>query len=288
MPKKCIFILFGVALLICLAMPAYPVNLLQNPSFETWTSIRQPANWTVEDTTGAKVYKESTTVFHGTYAAKLQRMIAGTGTNKGLLQQVTIPERGQFIARCRFKENTDSVSGGMTITWRTSSGSFISSWSTQYTSNSANWQVIQKIDTAPLNAALADFIIRTYGTSSSPAGGTVVVDSVFFERITGNIAENNSPISANRFSLEVSPNPFSDVATINFAIEPTSFRCVKIYDASGNVVKTITEPNYTPSGLQTYWDGRNTSGYLVPSGIYFVVLETDKSETKISKVLLSR
>lgn len=69
-----------------------PTNLLQNPSFETWINSHQPGSpWRVEDTTYAKIYKESTRVFHGTYAAKLQRMLAGTGNNKGLLQRVAIP-----------------------------------------------------------------------------------------------------------------------------------------------------------------------------------------------------
>ena len=287
MPKKSIIIIFGIALIMGYVIPAYSINLLQNPSFETWTSLYQPTFWTVESDTLCKVTKESTAVFHGTYAAKMQRLIAGTGNNKGLLQRLTIPGRGQFIARCRFKENTDSVSGGMLITWRRSDESFISSWSTSYTVNSPNWQVVQKIDTAPIDAAVADFIIRTYGTSSSPAGGTVVVDSVFFELVSGDIEENITSTIKN-LRLEVTPNPFSNLTTINFAIEPALFRCVKIYDASGNIVKTITEPNYTTKSLQAVWDGRNTSGQEVPAGVYFVTLETKGSETKVSKALLLR
>jgi hypothetical protein len=288
MPKKSIIILFGIALLISIVVPAYSVNLLQNPSFETWTSLRQPANWTVEDTTQAKIYKESTNVFHGIYSAKMQRLIAGSGSNKGLMQRLTIPGRGQFVARARFKENTDSVSGGITITWRRSDESFLSSWTTTYTVNSANWQVVQRIDTAATDAGVADFLIRTYGTSTTPAGGIVVVDSVFFERVTGNVEENRTTNNLIPFTLEVSPNPFSNFATINFAIEPSSFQCVKIYDATGNIVKTITKSNYTNNVFRTIWDGRNTSGQLVPDGVYFVALETNQNKTKVVKSLLLR
>ena len=287
MPKKSIIILFGIALLISIVVPAYSVNLLQNPSFETWTSLYQPANWTVESVPLTKVSKESTTVFHGIYSAKLQRFVAGTGNNKGLLQRLTIPGRGQFIARCRFRENTDSVSGGILITWRKTDESFISSWPTTYTINSANWQVVQRIDTAPLEAGVADFLIRTYGQTATPAGGVVIVDSVFFERVTGDVEENIVG-SIKNLRLDVTPNPFSNFATINFVVEPASFRCVKIYDASGNVVKTITEPNYINNGFSTIWDGRNTSGQLVPDGVYFVALETNQNKTKVVKSLLLR
>jgi len=290
MTKRSIITILGIIFITGSLIPLFAANLLQNPSFETWTNPRTPANWTVEDTTYGKVYKESTRVFHGNYAAKLQRMLAGTGNNKGLLQRVAIPGSGRYIARCRFYDNTDSVSGGMTITWRRTDESFISSWSTAYTVNSSSWQVVERAsasDTAPTGAALADFLIRTYGTSTTPAGGTFVVDSVFFDRYTGSIEEQTSSIKT-QISLEVKPNPFTTSTLINFTMNPINFDAITVYDAAGNIVKTLTSLNHINGSYTATWNGYNEKGVLSAPGIYFVVLETKNAETKTIKTLFLR
>ena len=291
MSKRSIITILGIALLVGSITPIF-ANLVQNPSFETWTSLTQPTVWRVEDTNYARIYKESTRVFSGTYAAKLQRLQVGTGNNKGLLQRIilTSPVRGRYIARCRFYDNTDSVSGGLTITWRAADSSFISSWSTVYTTNQATWQVVERAaatDTAPTNAAIADFLLRTYGTSTTPAGGIFVVDSASFERVTA-IEEQDGSNLKNVLHLEVTPNPFSTNASISFVVNPASFKAVKIYDAAGNVVRTFSSPNYMNDSYKTSWDGHNEHGVLSAPGVYFVVLETNNAESQTVKTLFLR
>ncbi len=290
MSKKWVLIIFGITALVMFVKPTQAVNLLTNPNFETWSSLYQPTGWTVEDTNYARIYKESTRVFAGTYAVKMKRLQVGTGNNKGLLQQVAIPGRGRYIARVRFSDNTDSCSGGMTITWRTSSGTFISSWSTAYTVNSSSWQVVERgtaTDTAPTGAALADFLIRTYGTSTTPAGGTFAADSAFFDRVTA-IEEEPGQNMKTTLNLEVTPNPFSTTTLINFTVNPTNFRAIKIYDATGNVVKTMNSMTSTNGVYRMNWDGRNENGVMSAPGVYFVVLETNNTETKAVKTLFLR
>jgi hypothetical protein len=292
MPKKSIITILGIFIIVGSVTPIFAVNKLKNPSLETWTTIRQPQYWTVEDTTYCRVYKESTRVFSGNYAAKLIRMQAGTGNNKGLLQQCTLatPARGRYIARVRFYDNNDSCSGGMTITWRQANGTFISSWSTTYTVNASGWQVVERTavtDTAPANAALADFLVRTYGSSGSPAGGTIVVDSMFFEQVGSGVEENGS-ILKNVLSLEATPNPFKATTLISFSVNPATFSAVKIYDATGNVVRILTSATQTVGSYKTTWDGRNENGLLSAPGVYFIVLETNNAATKTVKTLYLR
>lgn len=192
------------------------------------------------------------------------------------------------------------MNGGLTITWRrldtTASNNFISSWSTAYTVNSSSWQVVERAsasDTAPTGAGLADFLIRTYGTSTTPAGGTFFVDSVYFDRYTGSIEEQTSSIKT-QISLEVKPNPFTFSTLINFTMNPINFDAITVYDAAGNIVKTLTALNHikqslVPSGSYTAtWNGYNEKGVLSAPGVYFVVLETKNAETKTIKTLFLR
>jgi len=292
MPKKSIITILGIFIIVGSVTPIFAVNMLKNPSLETWTTVRQPQYWTVEDTTACRVFKESTPslVFHGLYSAKFERRIIGTSTNKGLLQQCTIPGRGRFIARARFLDNTDSVSGGLTITWRQLNGTFISSWSTSYTINSPTWQVVERIaatDTAPTGAGLADFLVRIYGVTGASAGKIVYVDSLFFERVTA-IEEENGTNIKNVLSLEVAPNPFRTTTLINFSVNPVNLNAVEIYDVTGNVVRTLTVATQAAGAYKAIWDGKNDKGLLLAPGVYFVVLETNNAETKAVKTLFLR
>jgi len=98
------------------------------------------------------------------------------------------------------------------------------------------------------------------------------------------IEDNRLPLIANRLALEISPNPFTNFTNISFNVEPTSLQAIKIFDATGKVVKTL---NYS-HGSTIVWDGQNSNGTLVSSGVYFVVAENKNNENQVAKILLSR
>jgi CubicO group peptidase (beta-lactamase class C family) len=106
------------------------------------------------------------------------------------------------------------------------------------------------------------------------------------------IAENTIE-PANIVTLDVAPNPFTNITNIRYTIpelrnsnfemrKPT----LRIYDASGRLVKSF--PN-TPYALRNTlsWDGRDDQNRMLGSGVYFVKLGSGNfTETK--KVLLVR
>ncbi len=81
--------------------------------------------------------------------------------------------------------------------------------------------------------------------------------------------------------FEVHPNPFRNTAEISFGIGHGAEGIeLKIYDVSGRFVRQFDYPTMRQSD-QITWDGKDNSGQQVPSGIYFVRLETpNKSITK--------
>jgi hypothetical protein len=88
--------------------------------------------------------------------------------------------------------------------------------------------------------------------------------------------------------LEIYPNPFRQITEIRLQITDDRLQ-IKIYDASGRVVKTFSDNlcNRDNSVQSVGWDGRDDNGQLVPQGIYFVTLKTDKF-VEIKKVVLMR
>ena len=275
----------GLILIIYTSLCGENINILQNPSFEIWSSLHQPENWIVEDT--AAVYKESTCVFHENYAVKLKRLQVGTGHNVGFFQIISIPARGRYTAHVRFFDNTDSLTGGITITWRRADTSFIIAWSTVYTLNAPNWQVVQKTDTAPLEAALVEFRFRTYGTTTTPAGGTFVVDSAFFGLPEIGITESNKLPIITTLQL-IKPNPATSRLTqISFSLAEPSRISLKIYDALGRLVKTLIN-QYQTSGIYSItWDGKDEHKRTVTEGVYFYTLETP-NQTFTKKLVLMK
>jgi hypothetical protein len=97
------------------------------------------------------------------------------------------------------------------------------------------------------------------------------------------IEDNRLPLTANRISLAISPNPFRNFTNVSFNVVPKDVRSIKIYDVVGNVVRVLSKV----SSNMVIWDGKNEDGRLVTAGVYFIKLATNQ-QTKIAKLLLVR
>jgi hypothetical protein len=72
------------------------------------------------------------------------------------------------------------------------------------------------------------------------------------------------------------PNPVNATATIRYTVGRSGRVTLKIFDASGRVVRTLVnaEQKARPEPYEVVWDGRNDSGKQATSGVYFYQLET--------------
>ncbi len=77
------------------------------------------------------------------------------------------------------------------------------------------------------------------------------------------------------------PNPFSRRVRLSLTF-PTNTADLKIYDASGKVVK-----KFSPVKNNLTWDGTDENGRTLPKGIYFLKLNT-KDSFVTEKLILSR
>lgn len=99
-------------------------------------------------------------------------------------------------------------------------------------------------------------------------------------------SDNKSTTTApQEFDLSQSyPNPFNPVAVIQFTVgseQPSSHITLKIYNITGQLVRTLVDVERTPGNYTVIWDGKNNSGEEVASGIYFYQLNSASfKETK--------
>jgi hypothetical protein len=83
------------------------------------------------------------------------------------------------------------------------------------------------------------------------------------------------------------PNPFNPATKISFTLaEPSQMR-LQIYDVTGKLIKVLLEAKYGAGAHQLEWDGRDTRGQKVASGVYFYSLRANKFEA-IRKMVLAQ
>ncbi|MBW6515001.1 MAG: T9SS type A sorting domain-containing protein [Candidatus Cloacimonetes bacterium] len=88
-------------------------------------------------------------------------------------------------------------------------------------------------------------------------------------------------------SLQITnyPNPFNYRTTIRFSLPESANVNLSIYSIKGNRIVTLLDDSLQNGDHSIVWDGADKKGNLLPSGIYFPVLETETEKT-IGKMLL--
>jgi hypothetical protein len=65
------------------------------------------------------------------------------------------------------------------------------------------------------------------------------------------------------------PNPFNPSTTLAFDVAQAGNVTIQVYDVSGRLVATLLNAHKEIGRHRVDWNGKNASGSLVPSGIYF-------------------
>jgi hypothetical protein len=83
------------------------------------------------------------------------------------------------------------------------------------------------------------------------------------------------------------PNPFNPSTTIPFSVAENARVSLRVFDARGALVATLVERDMPAGSHSAVWDGRDSKGIAVASGVYFVRLESnDRVSTR--KMVLAK
>jgi hypothetical protein len=71
------------------------------------------------------------------------------------------------------------------------------------------------------------------------------------------------------------PNPMNPTAKITYTVGKPGTVCLRVFDASGRVIRTLINENKTArrEPYEVIWDGTNDRGERVSSGVFFYQLE---------------
>lgn len=81
------------------------------------------------------------------------------------------------------------------------------------------------------------------------------------------------------------PNPFNPSTQIEFALPRASHVKVEIFDILGRTVVTLLNEYMTAGDHEVVWDGKNSAGHSVATGMYFYRIATE-TESAARKMLL--
>jgi hypothetical protein len=132
------------------------------------------------------------------------------------------------------------------------------------------------IQEAPRRAAILDRALTWLGGAASndlAVNKTEGADSPVPDRLT--MGQNY-------------PNPFNPTTTIRVGV-PSDIRgdvTLKIYNVRGQLVKTVLQGRKAPGWYTFVWDGRNNSGEMVSTGVYFARFDDSRTVLTRKMVLL--
>jgi len=69
------------------------------------------------------------------------------------------------------------------------------------------------------------------------------------------------------------PNPFNPMTSIGFSLHADSYITLRIFDATGALVRSLIEGQLIAGDHTVAWEGTDQSGKHLPSGLYFYKLE---------------
>jgi len=84
----------------------------------------------------------------------------------------------------------------------------------------------------------------------------------------------------------VSPNPFNPVTKVSYGSPAESRVRLAVYNVAGRLVRTLVDGEVDPGYHSVVWDGRDSNGVEVGSGVYFCRMEAKGFDDTTKMVLL--
>jgi hypothetical protein len=82
------------------------------------------------------------------------------------------------------------------------------------------------------------------------------------------------------------PNPSGSGTSLRFTLPEAAVVRLAVHDVAGRLVTVLTDEKYEVGEYDVRWDGQNSSGRQLPSGVYFARLKTSTRPAVSTKVIL--
>jgi uncharacterized delta-60 repeat protein len=118
---------------------------------------------------------------------------------------------------------------------------------------------------------------NAYITGESYNTGTEYDFATIMYSVSSGVEEKELFADAQNVKLEAYPNPMNKDVTISYQVTLDSKISLEIYDLSGTLVNTLVREHKKAGYHTVIWNGKNKFDEEVPTGIYFLSIETGNS-----------
>jgi hypothetical protein len=180
---------------------------------------------------------------------------------------------------------TDALTGGSNVTaaeWSAGGSAAPAGTGTAMTGAFGTVQVAvgANIDSNTLPVGSTSLWIR--GQDSAGNWGAAAELPVQVNGAATSVTFGDAPVAS--FAIHQNyPNPFTQDTRVSFALPSATSVLLDVYNVEGRLVRNLYD-GVAPAGRHSVdWDGRDSAGKRVSSGVYFyrIVTDTDQAERKM-------
>ena len=99
------------------------------------------------------------------------------------------------------------------------------------------------------------------------------------------VGQKENPMPAQTELNQNYPNPFTNSTTISYELNDKRDLSIDIYNMQGQLVRQLFEGSQGPGEHKITWDGANGSGSDLPTGMYFMRLNSKGYEPQTLKLM---
>ncbi len=169
------------------------------------------------------------------------------------------------------------------IWWPNATGSEIAISPGNTETLNANWIINQNwvVGNLSIVAFVQDDFLQPDSTLEIHQGAKVKVT-----QLKTGIKDNSGNLIQDFQLYQNSPNPFNSQTTIDYYLTKNSRVSLKIYNLSGQEVKSLVDDIQNHGKYSIIWDGRNNFGESTPTGVYFYMLQAGNQIQSHKMILL--
>lgn len=100
---------------------------------------------------------------------------------------------------------------------------------------------------------------------------------------------DNASIPVQKYKTEIQnnyPNPFNPATTISYSVSEPGQTKLSVFNTKGKLILVLVDEYKGSGSYSAFWDGKDTKGNEVPSGLYYSVLESNGKKVTKKMIML--
>jgi hypothetical protein len=176
------------------------------------------------------------------------------------------------------------------LSWETA---YAKEYEVQISDDKTNWTTISHVTngnggTEKISVNASARYVRIYGLQRATQYGYSLYEIDIYNDTNVSSIQNKNNIKdiPSEFTLSDNyPNPFNPSTTIEYSIPKAGFVKIQIYNSIGQLINTIENDFRNPCKYRIQWNGKNSLGESMPSGVYFYRMSSN-GLTLIKKMVM--